>query len=280
MPHAVREQRAPHQFDKVAIAQVGHEHAWILRYFERRTDPHADRFQAETVEVVARQRFTEALRHTVETVGTQRRIGIEHSRGRMKADRVIGARKQHALHAMLLRRRIQVVHAANIRFEQIVERRIDGDAAQMHDGVDAFEQRIHARAVGEIQHHMFFMLSGFAQRRDVRQTHDVRPICERTAQLPTEIAGRAGQQKPSKRLTLRFLLAHPCCFSISAAAVRGTNAALPDRQLTVLYARAASATGGIVSAARCCGSRGSFKTNHTTTAPIRSKHASETNSGS
>ena len=98
-----------------------------------------------------------------------------------------------ALHALLLRRQIQVVETADIRFEQILERRFDRNTAQLNHRVDAFEQRMDRLRVREAHHQRFLMRRHLAKRRDIADAHDIGRGGARTAYLPAEVAGDAGQ---------------------------------------------------------------------------------------
>ena len=68
---------------------------------------------------------------------------------------------------------VDVEGAADIGVEDFFERSLNGDAAEVGDGVDTFAQGMHGRLVGEVAGHDFLVFTGCrSHRRDIGQSDD------------------------------------------------------------------------------------------------------------
>ena len=161
--------------------------------WERGTNAHAHGFDAIAIKVEARQRFAERFAHTVVAVGPHGSGRVKAIRLLVKADDVIGAGEQDALDAFDARAFVEVVGAPNIGVENGFKRTVSRHAAQVNDGINAIEQGEHAVMVAEIAARQFFIGSGTAQLRDIRNANDIGHIGHaRTEHFP-ESARRASE---------------------------------------------------------------------------------------
>ncbi len=94
---------------------------------------------------------------------------------------------------------IDVKGAADIGVEDFLERPLDGDAAEMGDGIYAFAQGMHGRLVGEVARHDLLVFAGCrGHRRDIGQSDDAGVGLQACTQLLAEAAGCTGEQKAAE----------------------------------------------------------------------------------
>src|SRR5260221_1608113 len=200
MAHPRREKRAAHQLHQVFVAQVSGEHAAILYRGKRRTDPQAHGLDAVAVEIEAREILAEAFAHAVEPVRAYRVVGIDALRLLVETDDVVGAREDHALHAVAPHRFIKVEDADDVRLQDRIEAGLEGDAAEVRHGIHALDQAQHRGLVRKLALHYLFAGAGVAERRAIRDSQDARVGLETLAQQLAEAAGGAGEQQPFESL--------------------------------------------------------------------------------
>ena len=152
------------------------------------------------VEVQLREVFAERLRQAVQAIGLGRRAGGNHLVLAVEAGHVVRAREHHAAHARLARGLVQVVGADDVGRQDRLPRLLGGDAAHVHDGVDAVQQRQHGAGVGQVGPHHLFGRRGGAQVDGVRQAQQVAVRRQSAAQLAAEAAGGAGQEQAVERV--------------------------------------------------------------------------------
>lgn len=100
-------------------------------------------------------------------------MGVQSLGLRVEADHVVGTGENHALDAVQAGCFVDVEGAADIGVEDFLERPLDGDTAEVGDGVDTFAQGMHGRLVGEVAGHDFLVFTGCrSHRRDIGQSDD------------------------------------------------------------------------------------------------------------
>src|SRR6266446_8153613 len=172
MVDARREQRAAHELNQVVVAQIAHHYAGVLWLGKRRADAQADGFNAEAIEIVARQGLAEALGDGIKAIRAQRYIDADGFGLPIKADDMARARINDAPDLMPVRSLIDVIEPDDIRPHELLEWRLEGDSPEVQHRIDAFEQRMHRGGVLEVREHDFLAAAGARQstRSDTRAT--------------------------------------------------------------------------------------------------------------
>jgi hypothetical protein len=123
----------------------------------------------------------------------------------VEADHMVGAREHHALHTVAARGFVDVEDALDVGFEDFLERPLDRHAAQVHDRVATFQQRMHRGLVREVARNDFLVrIGGRSQRCDIGEAQHVCIRLQPLAQHLAQAAGRAGQQQPVEFLVRSF----------------------------------------------------------------------------
>ncbi|MNL45835.1 hypothetical protein D3C87_1685120 [compost metagenome] len=118
----------------------------------------------------------------------------------VEADHMVGAGENHALDAMPARGFVDMEHAADVGAEDLFERAFYRHAAEVQDGVHAFDQSMHRLLVGKVAGDDFFaVIDGRGDVGNVRQANNLGIRPQRFAQHFAQATGGTGQQKAVER---------------------------------------------------------------------------------
>ena len=177
---------------------------------------------------------------------------------------------------MAARAFVDMEDALDVGLQDFLERPLDRDAAQVHDGVAAADQRVDRRLVGQVAGHDFLAGAGCGPWRRCRTgAATAGEGLEALAQDLAQAAGGAGQQKP---LAIRGVCSFMVTCLLSVVVQPETDYHEPMANLSTTPAtdnpEASSprcrACGGAPGAA-CAGARAAWRTTWSKTSAHRSR---------
>lgn len=87
---------------------------------------------------------------------------------------MVGAGEDNAFDVVLACGFLDMKHAANVAFENFLERPLDRYPTKMRDGIDAFAEGMYGGFVGEVTgHYLFVRASSGLHRGDIGKANDI-----------------------------------------------------------------------------------------------------------
>ena len=168
----------------------------VARPLHAAADAHQRRLLPEFLEIHARQSLAETFGDTIQTVRPHRGLDVDMLVLPVEADRMIGAGKQNARHAMGTGCLVEIIEPEQIGIEDLGKLVLDRDTAEMNDAIAAFDELHHRIGIAEIAGDKLLMGGSLAEIDDVGQAHRLGKPAHARPHGPPQPAGGAGYQKP------------------------------------------------------------------------------------
>ncbi len=143
-----------------------------------------------------------SLLRPVVAVGPRRVQRVYHFALFVAAGDVVGTGEDDAPRAVPPRRFVQVMQAADVGLQDRLERAFDRNAAQVNHGIDAFQQCMHGRGVGQFARAQFGVVDRAPRghrRGEIAEHQRAADRAQRFGQHAAQRAGSAGEQQAAER---------------------------------------------------------------------------------
>jgi len=123
-------------------------------------------------------------------------VGVDALILAVEADGVVRAGEDDALHPMLACCLVDMKHTADVGAEDVFEGMLGGHAAEVNDGVHAFDQGVDRSLVGQVAGDHFFVRPGSrCHRADIGKAQDLGVALQAFAKDLAQAACGSGEQQ-------------------------------------------------------------------------------------